>query len=145
MWPSSALAHAPIVTIAALIITCPCASALATPISIMAASGRGARASVPFRGTAAVEALRQVDTLVVDKTSPRTTNRVTLTELAPPPGSDTPEAPRLAVDGRLAALLAANRMPPRLSARTNAPDGKPSWPYRRCTGHGAGRGLPATA
>ncbi|HYL02476.1 MAG TPA: heavy metal translocating P-type ATPase, partial [Steroidobacteraceae bacterium] len=58
-----------------LIIACPCALGLATPISIMVASGRGAQLGVLFRSAAAIETLRTVDTLVVDKTGTLTVGR----------------------------------------------------------------------
>src|SRR5213075_3167843 len=51
-----------------LIIACPCALGLATPISIMVASGRGAQIGVLFRDAGAIESLREIDTLVIDKT-----------------------------------------------------------------------------
>ncbi len=54
--------------VAVLIIACPCALGLATPMSIMAATGRAATLGVLFRDAAAIEALRRIDTLVVDKT-----------------------------------------------------------------------------
>src|SRR5256886_12338104 len=54
--------------VAVLIIACPCALGLATPISIMVASGRGAQLGVLFRDAKAIEALREIDTLVLDKT-----------------------------------------------------------------------------
>jgi len=66
--PDPKLAHALIAAVSVLIIACPCALGLATPISIMVASGRGAQAGVLFRDAAAIEALREVDTLIVDKT-----------------------------------------------------------------------------
>jgi P-type Cu+ transporter len=66
--PQPRLAHALINAVAVLIIACPCALGLATPISIMVATGRGATAGVLFRNAEAIEVLRQVDTLVVDKT-----------------------------------------------------------------------------
>ncbi|MDF6656843.1 HAD family hydrolase, partial [Escherichia coli] len=54
--------------VAVLIIACPCALGLATPMSIMVASGKGASNGVLFRDAAAIENLRKVDTLIVDKT-----------------------------------------------------------------------------
>ncbi len=64
--------------VAVLIIACPCALGLATPISIMVASGRGAQFGVLFRDAAAIEALRDVDTLVVDKTGTLTEGKPAL-------------------------------------------------------------------
>jgi Cu+-exporting ATPase len=66
--PEPRLAHALVNAVAVLIIACPCALGLATPISIMVASGRGAQLGVLFRNARAIETLRLVDTLVVDKT-----------------------------------------------------------------------------
>src|SRR5512139_3985511 len=61
--------------VAVLIIACPCALGLATPMSIMVASGRGATLGVLFRDAAAIEKLREVDTLIVDKTGTLTEGR----------------------------------------------------------------------
>jgi P-type Cu+ transporter len=61
--------------VAVLIIACPCALGLATPMSIMVASGRGATNGVLFRDAAAIEKLRQIDTLIVDKTGTLTEGR----------------------------------------------------------------------
>jgi Cu+-exporting ATPase len=66
--PEPRLAHGLINAVAVLIIACPCALGLATPMSIMVAMGRGASAGVLFKNAEAIELLRKVDTLVVDKT-----------------------------------------------------------------------------
>jgi Cu+-exporting ATPase len=66
--PEPALAYALINSVAVLIIACPCALGLATPMSIMVATGRGAAAGILFRNAEAIEVLRSVDTLVIDKT-----------------------------------------------------------------------------
>lgn len=66
--PEPRLAHAIITSVAVLIIACPCALGLATPMSIMVATGRAARAGVLFKGAEAIENMRKVDTLIVDKT-----------------------------------------------------------------------------
>lgn len=66
--PEPRLAHALINAVAVLIIACPCALGLATPMSIMVATGKGATAGVLFKNAEAIEVMRQVDTLVVDKT-----------------------------------------------------------------------------
>jgi Cu+-exporting ATPase len=73
--PEPRLAHALINAIAVLIIACPCALGLATPMSIMVASGRGAREGVLFRNAEAIERLRTIDTLVVDKTGTLTAGK----------------------------------------------------------------------
>lgn len=66
--PDPKLAHAIINSVAVLIIACPCALGLATPMSIMVATGRGATMGVLFRNAEAIEMMRKVDTLVIDKT-----------------------------------------------------------------------------
>jgi Cu+-exporting ATPase len=66
--PEPRFAYALVNAVAVLIIACPCALGLATPISIMVASGRGAQLGVLFRDAQAIESLRKVDTLVLDKT-----------------------------------------------------------------------------
>ncbi len=73
--PEPSMAYALINAIAVLIIACPCALGLATPISIMVATGRGASMGVLFRNAEAVELLRDVDTLVVDKTGTLTVGK----------------------------------------------------------------------
>src|SRR5207245_2110494 len=66
--PDPRLAHAIVNAVSVLIIACPCALGLATPMSIMVGTGRGARAGVLFKNAEAIETLRKVDTLVVVKT-----------------------------------------------------------------------------
>ncbi|MEW6776483.1 MAG: heavy metal translocating P-type ATPase [Bdellovibrionota bacterium] len=66
--PEPKFAHAVLNAIAVLIIACPCALGLATPMSILVASGKGATMGVLFKSAEAIESLRKVDTLVVDKT-----------------------------------------------------------------------------
>ena len=79
--PEPRLTHALIAAVSVLIIACPCALGLATPISIMVASGRGAQHGVLFRDAGAIESLRGIDTLVVDKTGTLTEGKPALTEL----------------------------------------------------------------
>ncbi len=76
--PEPRLAYALVNAVAVLIIACPCALGLATPISIMVASGRGAQLGVLFRNAEAIETLRNIDTLVLDKTGTLTLGRPTL-------------------------------------------------------------------
>jgi Cu+-exporting ATPase len=76
--PEPRLAYALVNAVSVLIIACPCALGLATPISIMVASGRGAQLGVLFRDAQAIENLRQIDTLVLDKTGTITLGRPTL-------------------------------------------------------------------
>jgi len=73
--PEPRMAHALINAVAVLIIACPCALGLATPMSIMVATGKGASMGVLFRNAEAIENLRKVDTLVVDKTGTLTEGR----------------------------------------------------------------------
>lgn len=81
--PEPTLAHALVTAVAVLIIACPCALGLATPMSIMVASGRAAQLGVLFRDAAAIESLRDIDTLVLDKTGTITLGRPTLMEVHP--------------------------------------------------------------
>ena len=76
-------AHAVVSAVAVLIIACPCALGLATPMSVMVAAGRGAAAGVLFRDAEAIEILEKVDTLVVDKTGTLTQGKPRLLEIAP--------------------------------------------------------------
>ncbi|MDO8888699.1 MAG: copper-translocating P-type ATPase, partial [Hydrogenophaga sp.] len=73
--PEPSWVHGLINSVAVLIIACPCALGLATPMSIMVATGRGATHGVLFRDAAAIENLRKVDTLIVDKTGTLTEGR----------------------------------------------------------------------
>ncbi|MGB7216487.1 MAG: heavy metal translocating P-type ATPase, partial [Gammaproteobacteria bacterium] len=73
--PEPAMAYALINAIAVLIIACPCALGLATPMSIMVAVGKGASVGVLFKNAEAIERLREIDTLVVDKTGTLTEGR----------------------------------------------------------------------
>jgi Cu+-exporting ATPase len=79
--PEPRLAHALVNAVAVLIIACPCALGLATPISIMVASGRGAQMGVLFRNAEAIETLRTVDTLVLDKTGTLTQGKPALIQV----------------------------------------------------------------
>ncbi|MEO6972289.1 MAG: heavy metal translocating P-type ATPase, partial [Rhodoferax sp.] len=82
--------------VAVLIIACPCALGLATPMSIMVATGKGATNGVLFRDAAAIENLRKVDTLIVDKTGTLTEGRPTFERAVPTQGFDAQEVLRLA-------------------------------------------------
>lgn len=81
--PEPRLAHAIVNAVAVLIIACPCALGLATPISIMVATGRGAQLGVLFRDAQAIEQMREIDTVVVDKTGTLTEGRPTLSAVVP--------------------------------------------------------------
>jgi Cu+-exporting ATPase len=84
--PEPRTAHAIVNAVAVLIIACPCALGLATPMSIMVASGRGATAGVLFKNAEAIEVLRSVDTLVVDKTGTLTQGKPALAAVVPMSG-----------------------------------------------------------
>ena len=84
--PEPRTAHAIVNAVAVLIIACPCALGLATPMSIMVASGRGATAGVLFKNAEAIEVLQSVDTLVVDKTGTLTQGRPALAAVVPMSG-----------------------------------------------------------
>lgn len=78
--PEPRLTYALLNAIAVLIIACPCAVGLATPISMTVAMGEGARAGILFRNAEAIERMRDIDTLVVDKTGTLTMGKPTLTD-----------------------------------------------------------------
>jgi Cu+-exporting ATPase len=94
--PEPRMAYAIINAVAVLIIACPCALGLATPMSIMVAAGRGATEGVLFKNAEAIEVLRQVDTLIVDKTGTLTEGRPKLTFVNSTNGFDEDELLRLA-------------------------------------------------
>jgi Cu+-exporting ATPase len=94
--PEPALAYALVSAIAVLIIACPCALGLATPMSIMTATGRGAQAGVLIRNAEALETFAKVDTLIVDKTGTLTAGKPELVAVLPEPGHDETEVLRLA-------------------------------------------------
>jgi Cu+-exporting ATPase len=94
--PQPRLAHAIINAVAVLIIACPCALGLATPMSIMVATGKGATVGVLFKNAEAIEVLRQIDTLVVDKTGTLTEGRPRLVAIQPLQGMDEASLLRLA-------------------------------------------------
>jgi len=94
--PEPRLAYALVNAVAVLIIACPCALGLATPMSIMVGTGRGARAGVLIRNAEALEVLEKVDTLVVDKTGTLTEGKPRLSVVVPAPGQDEAELLRLA-------------------------------------------------
>ncbi|MGD9785005.1 MAG: heavy metal translocating P-type ATPase [Hyphomicrobiaceae bacterium] len=94
--PAPALAYAIVAAVSVLIIACPCALGLATPMSIMVATGRGAREGVLVRDAAALETLAGIDTLVVDKTGTLTEGRPRLTSVSPSSGFTSDEVLGLA-------------------------------------------------
>lgn len=94
--PSPALAYGLVAAVSVLIIACPCALGLATPMSIMVGVGRGARLGVLIKDAEALERLEKVDTLVVDKTGTLTEGKPRLVRIVAEPGQDEAELLRLA-------------------------------------------------
>src|SRR5581483_3161401 len=84
--PDPRMAYALVNAVAVLIIACPCALGLATPMSIMVGTGRGAAAGVLIRNAEALETMEKVDTLVVDKTGTLTEGKPRLVSVVPAPG-----------------------------------------------------------
>ena len=94
--PEPRLVYAIVNAVAVLIIACPCALGLATPMSVMVAAGKGATAGVLFRNAEAIEVLRQVDTLVIDKTGTLTLGKPELASVVTTNGIAENELLRLA-------------------------------------------------
>jgi Cu+-exporting ATPase len=94
--PNPRFAHGLVNAVAVLIIACPCALGLATPMSIMVAMGRGASLGVLFKNAEAIELLRKVDTLVVDKTGTLTEGKPQLISVEPAEGFHATELLQLA-------------------------------------------------
>jgi Cu+-exporting ATPase len=94
--PEPRLAHALVNAVAVLIIACPCALGLATPMSIMVSTGRGAMAGVLIKSAEALETLERVDTLLVDKTGTLTEGKPRLVSVAAADGAPESEILRLA-------------------------------------------------
>ncbi len=93
--PEPRLSYALVAAVSVLIIACPCALGLATPISIMVGVGRGAHAGVLIRNAEALERFEKVDTLVLDKTGTLTEGRPSVTAIRPAAGFDEVELLRL--------------------------------------------------
>ncbi|MBI1684911.1 heavy metal translocating P-type ATPase [Caulobacter hibisci] len=94
--PEPALAHGLVAAVSVLIIACPCALGLATPISIMVGVGRGAHAGVLIKDAEALERFEKIDTLIVDKTGTLTEGRPSVTQILVVPGVDEADLLRLA-------------------------------------------------
>jgi Cu+-exporting ATPase len=89
--PEPRLAHGLAVAVSVLIIACPCALGLATPMSVMVGLGRGAQAGVLIRNAEALERLEKVDTLLIDKTGTLTEGKPAVTAVIPASGFTEPE------------------------------------------------------
>jgi Cu+-exporting ATPase len=97
LWgPEPRLAYGLVAAVAVLIIACPCALGLATPMSIMVGVGRGAQAGVLIRDAEALERMEKIDTIVVDKTGTLTEGKPSVTAIATVKGGDEKELLRLA-------------------------------------------------
>jgi len=94
--PAPALSYGLVAAVAVLIIACPCALGLATPMSIMTATGRGAQAGVLIKNAEALERFAKVDTLIVDKTGTLTVGKPKLVAVLPAAGHQEAEVLRLA-------------------------------------------------
>jgi Cu+-exporting ATPase len=133
--PEPRVAHALVNAVAVLIIACPCALGLATPMSIMVGTGRGARAGVLIRDAEALEILEKVDTLVVDKTGTLTEGKPRLATVVAAPGFDEATVLRLAAaverasEHPLAAAIVAG-------ARDRGIDAAPATGFASHTGKG---------
>jgi P-type Cu+ transporter len=99
--PEPRLAHAIVNAVAVLIIACPCALGLATPMSIMVGTGRGAAAGVLVRNAEALEVMEKVDVLIVDKTGTLTEGKPRLVTIEPAAGFSVAELLRLAASVEL--------------------------------------------
>ncbi|WP_232296153.1 heavy metal translocating P-type ATPase [Terriglobus sp. TAA 43] len=94
--PQPRLSHAVVSAVAVLIVACPCALGLATPMAITVGTGRGAHAGVLLRNAEALEQLGKVDTLVIDKTGTLTEGKPSVAEVIPQPGFSAEDVLRLA-------------------------------------------------
>ena len=141
--PEPRMAHALVNAVAVLIIACPCALGLATPMSIMVAAGKGASLGVLFRNAEAIESLRKVDTLIVDKTGTLTEGRPRLVTVRAADGFDEATLVRLAAslergsEHPLAAAIVAGADERKLAS--SAPDSFESRTGRGVTGRVDGR------
>ena len=141
--PGPGLTLALLNAVSVLIIACPCALGLATPMSIMVATGRGANLGVLFRDATAIEVLSTADTLVVDKTGTLTEGRPRVQQILPVPGTGERELLAAAAAVALpsehpfsAAILSLARQ---RGVRTPAATGFASLPGRGVSGTAAGR------
>ena len=124
MGPEPRLAYALVTAVAVLIIACPCALGLATPMSIMVGTGRGATGGVLIKNAEALEVMEKVDTLVVDKTGTLTEGRPRLAAIVALPPHDEAELLRLAASLERGASI-------RWPARSWAPRRSAAFRWRR--------------
>jgi len=94
--PQPAMGYGLVAAVSVLIIACPCALGLATPMSIMVGVGRGARAGVLIKNAEALERMEKIDTIIVDKTGTLTLGKPRVTAIRPAPGFEEAEVLRLA-------------------------------------------------
>src|SRR6202020_1767671 len=94
--PEPRLTYGLLAAISVMLIACPCALGLATPMSIMVGVGRGARAGVLIKNAEALERMEKIDTLVVDKTGTLTLGKPKVVAVTPAPGFDEAQVLRLA-------------------------------------------------
>src|SRR5262249_51911784 len=145
LWgPEPRLVHALVSAVAVLIIACPCALGLATPMAIMVGTGRGASAGVLVRNAEALERLSQVDTIVVDKTGTLTEGRPSVVSIDTFGGVDADEVLRLA------AAREQESDHPRAGALVRGPrERRLRWPagaeFESIPGQGARAGVGASA
>jgi Cu+-exporting ATPase len=134
--PEPRMAYALVNAVAVLIIACPCALGLATPMSIMVGTGRGAQGGVLVRNAEVLEVMEKVDTLVVDKTGTLTEGKPKLTAVVPAEGFDETTLLRLA-----ASLEQASEHPLAAAIVRGAKERKlplaPADDFRSITGKGA--------
>ena len=96
LWgPEPRYAYGLVAAVAVLIIACPCALGLATPMSIMVGVGRGAQAGILIRDAEALERMEKVDTIIIDKTGTLTEGKPSVTKIVPVDGQDETELLRL--------------------------------------------------
>ena len=132
--PEPRFAHAVIAAVAVLIIACPCALGLATPMSIMVGVGRGAQSGILIRNAEALERMEKVDTVIVDKTGTLTQGKPSLTSIVTLKGHDEAQILRLSASleqasehplaAAIVAAAKARKLPMALVAGFQSPAGK---------------------
>ncbi|MEV7693291.1 heavy metal translocating P-type ATPase [Microbacterium sp. NPDC089189] len=122
--------------VAVLVIACPCALGLATPMALLVGTGRGAQLGVLIKGPEVLESTRRVDTIVLDKTGTVTSGRMTLVEVVAEPGTDPAQLLRLA-----AALEAGSEHPIARAVVAAAAEGGATLPAPTDFVNVAGRGV----